>query len=58
MGNQYETLIPSKLKYFSLTFHKTNNTKLRLTIALNTSIHDDILDYLCVDIEYSFVVKK
>jgi len=46
MRNQYETLIPSRLKYISLTFHKTNNSKLELTIEFNTSIHDNIIHYL------------
>ena len=46
MGNQYETLIPSKLKYIPLTFHKTNNTKLKSIIELNTSIYDNTINYL------------
>ena len=46
MGNQYETLIPSKLNYIPLTFHQTNNTKLNQLTGLNISIYDDIIDYL------------
>lgn len=46
MGNQRETLIPSKLNYISLTLHKTNNNKLESIIELNTSIYNDMIDYL------------
>ena len=46
MGNQYKTLIPSRLEYISLTLHKTNTTKLKLTIELNISIYDNIINYL------------
>ena len=45
MDNQYETLIPSKLKYIPLTFHKTNNEP-ELITAFNTSIYDNTIDYL------------
>ena len=45
MDNQHETLIPSKLDHISLTLHKTNNTKLKLTIGLNTFIYGNIMDY-------------
>ncbi len=45
MSNQYRTLIPSKLDYATLLSHKTN-TKLKLTIEFNISIHDNIIDYL------------
>ncbi len=30
MNGQRETLIPSKLKYITLIFHKTNNNKLNI----------------------------
>jgi hypothetical protein len=46
MGNQYETLIPSILKYITLLSHQTNNTELKLTIELNACIYDNIIDYL------------
>ena len=39
MDNQYDALVPSRLEYISLTFHKTNSTKLKLTIKLNISIY-------------------
>ncbi len=46
MGNQYETLIPSKLKYITLLSHQTNNTKLKLTIGFNASTYNNTIDYL------------
>ncbi len=46
MGNQYETLIPSRLKHITLIFHKTNNIKVKLTIEFNISIYDNTIDYL------------
>ena len=58
MGNQRETLIPSRLKYITLLSYQINNTKFRLTIRFNISIYDNIMDYLRVDIAYLFVVKK
>ncbi len=41
MGNQRQTLIPSKLDYVPLAFHETNNTKLKLIIRANISIYDN-----------------
>ena len=29
MDNQYDALVPYRLEYISLTFHKANNTKLK-----------------------------
>ena len=46
MGNQCQTLIPSKFNYITLTFYKTNNTKLKLTIEFNISICNNAIDYL------------
>jgi len=46
MGNQYETLIPSKLKYITLLFHQTNNTELKSIIGFNAPIYDNTIDYL------------
>lgn len=46
MSNQYESLIPSKLNYIPLTFHKTNNNKLKLTIGFNICIYDSEIDYV------------
>ena len=46
MDNQYDALVPYRLEYISLTFHKANNTKLKLTIELNISIYDNRIDYL------------
>ena len=51
MGNQRQTLIPSKLKYITLTFHKTNNNKLEPTIGFNASIYDNAIECL-------FLAKK
>ena len=45
MGNQYETLIPSKLKHIPLTFHITNNNKFESIIGSNTSIYGNMIDY-------------
>ena len=46
MDNQYDALVPYRLEYISLTFHKANNTKLKLTIELNISIYDNRINYL------------
>ena len=46
MGNQHETLIPSKLNYIPSTFHKTNNNKLKLIIGFNAFIYNSGIDYL------------
>ncbi len=46
MGNQHETLIPSRLKYITLLSHKTNNDKLKLIISFNASIYDNMMDYV------------
>ncbi len=46
MDNQYETLIPSKVNYITLIFHKTNNTELKSIIGFNIFIHNNIIDYL------------
>ncbi len=46
MGNQYKTLIPSKLKYITLLSHQTNNTELKSIIEFNAFIYDNRIDYL------------
>jgi len=46
MSNQYRTLIPSRLNYTPLTFHKTNNTEPKSIIEFNTLIYDDMIDHL------------
>ncbi len=46
MHGQRKTLIPSKLNHIPLTFHKTNNTKLKSIIACNASIYGNTIDYL------------
>ena len=46
MGNQRETLIPSKLNYITLFSHQTNNTELKSIIESNASIYDNRIDYL------------
>ncbi len=46
MGNHYKTLIPSKLNYIPLTFHKTNNTKLKSIVGFNAFIYDNTTNYL------------
>ena len=58
MGNQYETLIPSRLKHITLLSHQTNNSELKSTVGFNASIYNNIMDYLSVNIAYLFVVKK
>ncbi len=45
MGNQYETLIPSRLKHISLLSHQTNNSQVK-SIKLNASIYNNTMDYL------------
>ncbi len=46
MGNQCETIIPSRLNYVTLLSHQTNNTELKSIIAFNASIHNNIIDHL------------
>ena len=46
MDNQYKTLIPSKLNYITLLSYQTNNAKLKLTMAFNTFIYNNTIDYL------------
>ncbi len=54
MGNQYETLIPSRLNYITLLSHQTNNSELKSTVGFNASNYNDIIDYLSVNIAYLF----
>jgi len=58
MGNQYETIIPSKLKYITLFSHQTNNSEVKRTMGFNASIYNNRIDHLWVDIAYLFVAKK
>ena len=58
MGNQCETLIPSRPKYMTLLSHQANNSQFKSIIGFNTFIYNDIMDYLWVDIAYLFMVKK
>ncbi len=46
MGNQYETLIPSKLNHVTLISHQTNTSQFKLIIGFNISIYDNTIDYL------------
>jgi len=46
MGNQHETLIPSRPKYMTLLSHQANNSQFKSIIGFNTFIYDDIMDYL------------
>ncbi len=46
MGNQRETLIPSRLKYITLLSHQTNNSQFKSIIGLNASIYNSGIDYL------------
>ena len=46
MGNQCETLDPSRLKYITLLSHQANNTELKLTTGFNVSIYNNTRDYL------------
>ncbi|KKN15195.1 hypothetical protein LCGC14_0988490 [marine sediment metagenome] len=46
MGNQRETLIPSRLKYITLLSHQTNNSELKSTIGFNALLHNSGIDYL------------
>jgi len=46
MGNQHETLIPSRLDYITSLSHETNNTQPGLTLGFNASIYDNSIDYL------------
>ena len=46
MGNQRETLIPSRLKYITLLSHQTNNSQLKSIIGFNAFICNNTRDYL------------
>jgi len=46
MGNQRETLIPSRLKYITLLSHQTNNSQFKSIIGFNASIYNSGIDYL------------
>ena len=46
MGNQSQTIIPSKLNYFTLLSHQTNNTEPKSTIGFNAFICNNTIDYL------------
>ncbi len=46
MGNQRQTLIPSKLNYITLLSHQTKNTELKSIVAFNASTYDNGIDYL------------
>ena len=46
MRNQYETLIPSRLKYITLLSHQANNTELKLVIGFNAFIYTSTTNYL------------
>jgi len=46
MGNQRETLIPSKLKYITLLSYQTNNYQFKSTTGFNASIYNNTIDYL------------
>ena len=46
MGNQCETIIPSNLGHITLLSHQTNNTELKSTIGFNSSIYNNMTDYL------------
>ena len=58
MGNQRETLIPSKLKYITLLSYQTNNYQFKSTTGFNASIYNNTIDYLWLNIVHLFVVKK
>ena len=46
MGNQRETLIPSRLKYMTLLSHQTNNSQFKSIIGLSAFIYNNTIDYL------------
>jgi len=46
MGNQRETLIPSRSKYITLLSHQTDNSQFKSIIGLNAFIYDSGIDYL------------
>ena len=52
MGNQRQTLIPSRLKYITLLSHQTNNSQSKSIIGFNASIYNNTMDYLWVNIAY------
>ncbi len=46
MGNQHETLIPSRLEYITLLSHQTNNTEIKSIIGFNAFVYNNTIDYL------------
>jgi len=46
MGNQCETLIPSRLEDITFLSHQTNDTELKSAIVFNASIHDNTINHL------------
>ncbi len=46
MGNQYQSIVPSKLNYITLLSHRTNDTELTSTVEFNTSGYDDAIGCL------------
>lgn len=44
MGNQHETLIPSRLKYVTSLSHQTDNSQFKSIIEFNASIHNSGID--------------
>ncbi len=58
MGNQHETIIPSRLKYITLLSRQTNNSEVKSIVGFNASTYNNTIDYFSVDIAYLFVVKK
>ena len=46
MGNQYETIIASRLKYITLLSRQTNNSEVKSIVGFNTSTYNNTIDYL------------
>jgi len=58
MGNQHETLIPSRLEYVTSLSHQTDNSQFKSIIGFNAFVYNNVIDYIWVNIAYLSVVKK
>ncbi len=52
MGNQHETIIPSRLKYITLLSRQTNNSEVKSIVGFNTFSYDNTIDYFSVDMAH------
>jgi len=46
MGNQHETLIPSRLEYVTSLSHQTDNSQFKSIIGFNAFVYNNVIDYI------------